>query len=97
MIMHSCQSKDQFGVNYNWNYVLLQVRENSEDMEQARIKLTLEDVDGLIESLMYYKERVSKWKEAVGLQKPEETESDYNLRIITTARDNNYFIGKQED
>jgi hypothetical protein len=95
--MHNCQSKDQFGVNYNWNYVLLQTRENCEDFEEVRIKLTLEDVDSLIESLMYYKERVAKWKEAVGLQKPEETESEYNLRIITTARDNNYFIGKQED
>lgn len=97
MIMQNCQSKDQFGVNYNWNYILLQIRENSEDFDEARIKLNIDDVNNLIDTLKYYKERVVKWKNSVGSQRPDETENEYNIRIIETAKENNYFIGKQED
>ena len=45
MIMHTASSGDQFGVNFNFNYVLLQIRETSEDFEGARMKLKIEDVD----------------------------------------------------
>ena len=95
--MSTCESGDQFGVNSNFDYVLLQVRETSDDYEEARIKLTLKDVDAVIEALNHYKARVSKWKDAVGPKNEEESEIEYMTRVIQTARDNNYFIGQQEE
>ena len=97
MIMNTCQSGDQYGVNYNFNYVLLQIRETTDEFEEARIKLTLKDVDDVIEALTYYKNRVSKWKDAAGDIREGESEVEYMTRVIQTARDNNYFIGQQEE
>lgn len=97
MIMSNCESGDQFGVNFNFNYILLQIRENTEDFEEARIKLTLKDVDAVIEYLTYYRDKVAKWKNAVGERKAEETEIEYATRVLQIAKENNYFIGQQEE
>lgn len=97
MIMSTCESGDQYGVNYNFDYVLLQIRDTSDDFDEARIKLTLKDVDAVIEALSHFKNRVTRWKDAVGPQKDEESEVEYMTRVIQTARDNNYFIGQQEE
>lgn len=97
MLLSTCESGDQVGVSYNFNFILLQIREKTEDFEEARIKLTIKDVDDVIEALTYYKNRVSKWKDAVGPKKDEESEVEYMTRVIQTARDNNYFIGQQEE
>jgi hypothetical protein len=97
MLMSNCESGDQYGVNYNFNYVLLQIRETTDDFEEARIKLTLKDVDAVIEALNHFKNRVTLWKDAVGLKKDEESEVEYMTRVIQTARDNNYFTGRQEE
>ncbi len=96
MLMHPLESGDQFGVSSNWNFVLLQTREMSDDYPECRVKLTLQDVDRLIDDLNHYKNRVAKWKEAVGPQKDGETESDYNVRIYQTLKENNYFVPPQE-
>jgi len=45
MIMQTGQSGDQFGVNFNFNYILLQIRELREDFDEARIKLTVKDTE----------------------------------------------------
>lgn len=97
MIMNTGQSGDQFGVNFNFNFILLQIRETKEDHEEARIKLCPKDVDELIEWLQYYKEKVVRWNDAVGLQKENETDVSYGIRIMETLRENNYFTGQQEE
>jgi hypothetical protein len=96
MLMQLLQSGDKFGVSSNWEFVLLQTMEISDDSPQCRIKLTLEDVDRLIDDLNHYKNRVAKWKEAVGPQKDQETENEYKVRIWQTLQENNYFIPPQE-
>jgi hypothetical protein len=95
--MQDCESKDQFGVNFNFDYVLLQVRERSEDFEECRIKLTLNDVENLIESLNYYADKIKRWKESVGAKKESETDAEYMARAIQSMKDNNYFTGRQEE
>jgi hypothetical protein len=97
MLMRNAKSGDQFGVSYNYDYVLLQVRECAEDFEESRIKLTIEDAAKLIEDLEHYKNRVEQWKNAVGPKLENETDHDYTVRVIVTARENNYFVGKQEE
>jgi hypothetical protein len=97
MIMQNAKSGDQFGVNFNFNFVLLQIKEITEpDYDEARIKLTVNDVDELIDYLTYYREKVQLWKEIVGDKRENESEQDYNIRIIQAAQENNYFIGPQE-
>jgi len=97
MIMQTGESGDQFGVNFNFNYILLQIRELREDFDEARIKLTVKDTEELIAALELYKDRVKKWQDAVGPKLENEDETAYTTRVIQLARENNYFIGKQED
>jgi len=97
MIMQTGDSGDQFGVNYNFNYILLQVRECIEDHEEARIKLTVKDTDELIAWLQYYKKRVEKWQNAAGPKLENEDETTYMTRVLKVAKENNYFIERQEE
>jgi len=97
MIMTHAKSGDSFGVNFNFNFVLLQTRENEDQYDEVRIKLAPSDVDDLIEALTYYKDRVVKWQQAVGPKKDGEEESAYLTRMLQTARDNNYWSGRQEE
>lgn len=97
MLMQNGKSGDQFGVNFNWNYLLLQIRETCEDFEEARIKLTLDDVDALINDLQYFQKKLKLWKEAVGPQTESETEEQYYMRIYQVLRENNYFVAQQEE
>lgn len=96
MLMQNASSGDQFGVNFNFDSILLQIRETKEDYDEARIRLSPKDVDDLIEWLQHYKERVVKWNAAVGAKKDEETDACYATRIIETLRENNYFSSPQE-
>jgi hypothetical protein len=97
MLMQNAKSGDRFGVNFNWNYILLQIRETCEDFEEARIKLTLDDVDALINDLQYFQRKLKLWKESVGAKMETETEEQYCIRIYQNLRDNNYFVGQQEE
>jgi len=47
--------------------------------------------------LELYKDRVEKWQNAVGPKLENEDETAYATRVIQLARENNYFVGKQED
>ena len=96
MLMQNARSGDQFGVNYNWDFILLQIRECSEDHEEARIKLRYNDVDDLIDMLLYYQEKLRKWKDEVGHQRDGETELEFQVRVHQTLKENNYFIDRQE-
>jgi hypothetical protein len=96
MLMQNCKSGDQFGVNFNWDYVLLQIRECVEDHSETRIKLKFNDVDDLIESLQYFQKKLRLWKEAVGHQRVDETEEQYYIRVYSVLRENNYFLPAQE-
>lgn len=97
MLMDTAESGDQFGVNFNWEFVLLQIKEIGEEYSEARIKLSLNDVDQLMELLSYYKEKLLKWKNAVGNKLENESDIEYATRIHSALRENNYFLSKQED
>lgn len=97
MIMHTASSGDQFGVNFNFNYVLLQIRETSEDFEGARMKLKIEDVDELIEMLQYYQTKLKLWKATVGDIREDESTEQYYSRALKVLKEHNYFISKQEE
>jgi len=97
MIMETGESGDQFGVNFNFHSVLLQIREITDHKgDEARIRLTVKDVDNLIEWLTYYRDKVQRWKDLVGEQREEESKQDYQMRIYQVLQENNYFIGPQE-
>jgi transcriptional regulatory protein LevR len=98
MIMQTCESGDQFGVNYNYEFILLQTKERLvEGFEESRIKLTIKDVNKLIEELEHFRDRVEKWQTTVGPQFENETKYEYTVRVLNTARENNYFVSRQED
>lgn len=97
MLMQNAKSGDQYGVNYNFSYVLLQIRENSEDFEETRVKLKIEDVDELIELLQYYQAKLKLWKATVGDIREDENTEQYYMRAMKVLQEHNYFISKQEE
>ena len=94
--MQNARSGDQFGVNFNWDFVLLQIRETSDDHTESRIKLRYNDVDDLIEMLQYYQKKLKLWKETVGHQREGETELEYSTRLYQALKENNYFTERQD-
>lgn len=82
MILQPAQSGDQFGVNFNWHYVLLQAKENSDEYAEARIKLSIDDVDALIIELQHYRDKVKTWRDSVGPQRESESKTEYHERIL---------------